>query len=411
MIRFSFVASLILAGTLLAPAAIGQEPSRAENPPGPAQEGQGKVESKTGEIVAELDRLMALQHLASLRTHQNQLLAKRLDPLEANFGLSLSDADDALRAQLEIPQGQGVVVVGVKPGSLAEHAGLKLNDVLLSLGDQNAKGVEDSRKVLLGLGREALEVKLIREGKPRRMSLVGPEHGFPPEAAEFWIGVPVSPVDSTLRSHLPTLPADSGLIVNDVVKGSPADQVSVQKNDVLVSLNDKPLTTTDALIEQIQASQGKPVPLHLLRGGKPMTITITPAKRAHPTVINLRRNAETPFSVQLVRPGMAIEVERRMPGAQPGQEPTQAKPGEAKPQPAGTMTFYWPFPNSDANTMTWATAPHLSASIGQGFNAQAPGAAINDASTARIEGQLKEVMAKLAEIQKSLDSLKKPAEK
>ena len=78
---------------------------------------------------------------------------------------------------------QGVVVIAVKPGSLAEHAGLKLNDVFVSLGDQKATDVAMAKKILLGLGKDALEVKLIREGKPSRMSLVGPDHGFPPESA------------------------------------------------------------------------------------------------------------------------------------------------------------------------------------------------------------------------------------
>ena len=83
--------------------------------------------------------------------------------------------------------------------ALADRRHVAPVDVLLNLGGQPAKGVGEVRKILLGLGKEALEVKLIREGKPRRMSLVGPEHGFPPEAAEFWIGTPVSPVDTTLR--------------------------------------------------------------------------------------------------------------------------------------------------------------------------------------------------------------------
>ena len=206
--------------------------------------------------------------------------------LETNFGLELADADDALRAQLELPPNQGVVVIAVKPGSLAEHAGLKLNDVLVSLGDEKASSVAVAKKVLLGLGKDALEVKLIREGKSSRMSLVGPDHGFPPESAQFWIGVPVSPVDATLRSHLPSLSAEAGLIVNDVVKGSPAETAGVQKSDILVSLAGKPLKTSDTLIEQIQASAGKPVPLEILRAGKPITLQITPAKRTHPTTIN-----------------------------------------------------------------------------------------------------------------------------
>src|SRR5262249_30646066 len=104
----------------------------------------------------------------------NQVLANPFDALQSKFGLTLAPVDDVLRSQLEIAKGQGVVIVEVKPKSLAEQAGLKAKDVLLSLGDKEVAGVGAAKATLLGLGKEALEVKLIREGKARRMSLVGP---------------------------------------------------------------------------------------------------------------------------------------------------------------------------------------------------------------------------------------------
>jgi membrane-associated protease RseP (regulator of RpoE activity) len=302
------------------------------------------------------------------------------DPLEANYGLSLSEADDALRAQLEIPAGQGVVVIQVKPGSLAEQAGLKPNDVLLNLGDQKAGGVAEAKKILLGLGKDALEVKLIREGKGRRMSLVGPEHGFPREAAEYWIGVPVSPVDATLRAHLPSLSAEAGLIANDVVKGSPADKAGLQKNDLLVSLGGKPLKTPDNLIEQIQASAGKPTPLEILRAGKPTTLAVTPEKRAHPTTVVNRSRPRIAY--QLVNPHGGVEV-----GANPAHgviieelnRVVQGVPKGADHKPIDIQL-------------------KLRANQGEG----------DDATDAHIQAQLKEMSAKLDEIRKLLDQLKKP---
>jgi membrane-associated protease RseP (regulator of RpoE activity) len=417
MIRFKLAASFLLLGNFLAsPVAIGQEPTKegrpAAKPAGqvdPAAQGDPKGETKSEQLVAELDQLIAQQQPVHLRSLQAAAGAKSFDAFTNTFGLSLSDADDALRSQLEIPPGQGVVVVGVKGGSLAEHAGLKLNDVLLALGDQPAKSWGQVKQILLALGTEPVEVKLIREGKPSRMSLVGPKHGFPPEAAEFWIGTPVSPVDATLRAHLSTLPADSGLIVNDVVKDSPADQASVKTNDILASMNGKPLKNSDALIAQIQASQGKPVPLQILRAGKMLTLTIRPAKRAHPPVINLKNYPQVTY--QVVRPNMAIEVAPRAPQALvvdtvPGQD----KLVESKPSMSGNYTLFAPYTGVVHN-------PYLD------LNSTAPTAIPNfptwvytnninpDPSTARIEAQLKEVVTKLDDITKILEALKKSAGK
>lgn len=48
-------------------------------------------------------------------------------------GAKLVGVDDSLRAQLDIPDGQGVVVSRVTPGSPAESLGLRKNDILLEL--------------------------------------------------------------------------------------------------------------------------------------------------------------------------------------------------------------------------------------------------------------------------------------
>ena len=275
MIRFTTKLGLVMLGGLVASSmASGQEPSGAP---------KGRVEppaTVTSEVFVQ-------QLNDSLEERVNSVFyAANPDALESHFGITLSEADEALRSQLEIAPGQGVVVVVVKPGSLAEQAGLRANDVLLGLGAEKVEGVEKARKILLGLGKEALQVKLIREGKPRQMSLVGPEHGFPAEAAEYWIGVPVSPVDPTLRAHLPALTTEAGLIANDVVKESPAEKAGLKKNDILMTLDGKPLKDSAELIALIQASQGKAVPVELLRAGKLQTVTITPEKRAHPTAIH-----------------------------------------------------------------------------------------------------------------------------
>jgi membrane-associated protease RseP (regulator of RpoE activity) len=390
---------LLLASLLTTTVAIGQDIPRevppTAKPAGTTETLAQAVEAvvRTGsteeQVPADPSRLDALKQ-AYVHALRARIATTVPDALEAKFGLSLSDADDALRAQLEIPTGEGVVVVGVKPGSLAEHAGLKVNDILLNLGGQPTKGVEEAHKILLGLGKEALEVKLIREGKARRMSLVGPEHGFPPEAAEFWIGTPVSPVDATLRAHLPTLSDDSGLVVNDVVKGSPADQAAVKPNDILVAMDGKPLTSTDALIAQIQASKGKPVPVQLLRAGQPLTLTITPAKRAHPTVINVRPNPGQQFSYQLVQPGMAIEV----------------TPGSAQGQADNKMARIWSLGQQSAPPTNLSLVPFPNYTS---WNYQL--APKTEPPAERIEGQLKEVMAKLEEISRSLEVLKKTAGK
>ena len=198
------------------------------------------------------------------------------------YGFDLAEADPVLRSQLKIPADQGLVVTRVVEKGLADQAGLKVNDLILQLNDKDAGKPDQAREVLTKVGGGAVQIKLIRAGEPRQLSLVGPEHGTPTSspAPTYWIGVNVAPVDATLRSHLTFLPADSGLIATEVVPDSPAAKAGVQKADILAKIDGKPLASQEVMVEVIQKSEGKPVEVELFRAGKPQVLKSDPREAA-----------------------------------------------------------------------------------------------------------------------------------
>ena len=56
-----------------------------------------------------------------------------------------------------------------------------------------------------------------------------------------WIGVSVGPADGVLRSQL-RLPEGTGVVVTQIVPDSPAQSAGVEVDDVLLSVNGKPIT-------------------------------------------------------------------------------------------------------------------------------------------------------------------------
>jgi membrane-associated protease RseP (regulator of RpoE activity) len=245
-------------------------------------------------------------------------------------GASLEPADEALRAQLDLPKGQGLVVTSVAPDSPAAHAGLKANDILLILADQPLAQPDDVSKALKGAGDKELGLKLIRSGKPITIQ-VRPLHRVtlgPPMGGqnEYFIGVQVRPLDDTLRAHLDPLDAQ-GLVATEVLPDSPALKAGLKPHDILVSLGDKPLGDTQALIAAVQATQGKPVDIKIIRSGKTQTITVTPGQR--PAELAAR------FQFQHAPHGVGLGA-----GSAPwgkrvlGAEPTVAKP-ECRAPPVG----------------------------------------------------------------------------
>ena len=89
-----------------------------------------------------------------------------------------------------------------------------------------------------------------------------------------------------LRAQL-NLPERQGLLVGVVVPGSPAAAAGIAQHDVLMRVGDKPLAEPRDLVEAVQAAKGGKLKIELIRGGKPKTIEVAPAKRPAGQVANL----------------------------------------------------------------------------------------------------------------------------
>jgi membrane-associated protease RseP (regulator of RpoE activity) len=201
---------------------------------------------------------------------------------DATGGATLEPVDDSLRAQLDLPKGQGLVVASLNPDSPAAQVGLQANDILLKLAETSLAAPDDVTKALKQVGEKEASLEIIRGGKrqtlqvrPRYKVMFGPAHTG---KRDFYIGVPVRPLDDAMRSHL-NLPGGQGLVATEIIADSPAAKAGLKAHDILMKLSDKLLPDTETLVAQIQASEGKPVDLEVVRAGKPITIKVTPERR------------------------------------------------------------------------------------------------------------------------------------
>lgn len=95
-----------------------------------------------------------------------------------SLGVEVQAIDEALAEALGIEPGQGAVVTRIRPGSPAEAAGLTPGDVILSLNGRSIRQPADLR-VAEGLAPvgSPLELKLLREGRERRLEVTLTESG------------------------------------------------------------------------------------------------------------------------------------------------------------------------------------------------------------------------------------------
>lgn len=81
------------------------------------------------------------------------------------LGVMCAPVDPALRAQLNLPEKQGLLVMRVLPDSPAAKAGILQHDILLSFGEQSLGNLGDLPKAVEAAKKSAKPVELIRSGK------------------------------------------------------------------------------------------------------------------------------------------------------------------------------------------------------------------------------------------------------
>jgi serine protease Do len=94
------------------------------------------------------------------------------------------------------------------------------------------------------------------------------------EVKRAYLGVSIQPVDPVLAKKF-EVEAGRGVLINQVVPGSPASDARLKEGDVVLSLNEKPIDsprTLQGAVEQLAV--GKSYPLEVVRDGQKMTLQV-----------------------------------------------------------------------------------------------------------------------------------------
>jgi serine protease Do len=203
------------------------------------------------------------------------------------IGVQLQPLQD-LEKFYDIPGNQGVLVASVEKNSPAEAAGLKAEDILLAVNDRpvNARFPEQLATVRKLISDYPIGTKLRlsvrRAGATTRAAaatstkptepLRGPEPRIveltteklesvitEEKAINAW-GITVRDLTRAyLREN--RLPYVQGVLVTGARAGSPAANARMQVGDIILSVDDQKVTSTDELEAQLAAWEKKPRPV------------------------------------------------------------------------------------------------------------------------------------------------------
>src|SRR5690348_14867872 len=114
--------------------AIRQAQGQPQNMQGAIRQAQGQPQNRLWDSNGH-----GLWHDMVLGHSPHGLNITWFDAASRNSGMTLAPADPALRAHLNLPKDTGLIVTALEPGSPAFAAGIRQNDILIRIGEDNFK--------------------------------------------------------------------------------------------------------------------------------------------------------------------------------------------------------------------------------------------------------------------------------
>jgi len=245
------------------------------------------------------------------------------------LGVDTRDITSDRLAALHLKDERGVEVTMVDQDAPAGKAGLKEQDVILTLNGTDVQSVEQLRRMIretppgrvvtLGVSRNGQAMTIKVELADRKQNSA---HNFGPDTKQFKFNMPMMPampslpdmdlpvsivvVHSSARSGLmvenltPQLgdffgaKNGQGVLVRSVEKGSSADKAGFRAGDVIVKINDEPIHDSGDFTHALRSRKDNTASISVIRDKKEQTITITLPERKQSDLFRQSLDVEIP---------------------------------------------------------------------------------------------------------------------
>jgi len=203
--------------------------------------------------------------------------------VRGQLGVVIQNVTKDLAKQFKLSETKGVLISQVNKGSPADHAGLKVGDVIVRYDGRDVDDVRHLRNLVASTtpGTKA-KIEIIRDGKPETLTAtIGKQSeeamaaGAPAEEGATRLsklGLSVQTLTPELAKQL-GVEAEKGVVVTDVSEGSAASLAGLQKGDVIVEADRQPVASTEEL-DQILAKGNDSVLFLVKRQGASLFVVL-----------------------------------------------------------------------------------------------------------------------------------------
>lgn len=201
------------------------------------------------------------------------------------LGVRIQNVDESIAESLGLKEPRGALVAGVDDKGPAKPAGIEPGDVVLKF---DGKDVKDSKELprIVGqtpVGKE-VDVLLLRKGKEitkqvklgrledgEKIAKASTTQGEPEKSVvKKALGLDLSPITDEAKRRFSIKDSVKGVLVSRVDANSPAADKRIQAGDVIVEVQQEPVTTPDAVTKRVETlkKEGKKSALFLVANGQ-----------------------------------------------------------------------------------------------------------------------------------------------
>lgn len=189
------------------------------------------------------------------------------------LGVYIQEITPEIAESMGLKEKKGALVSEVIKDSPAEKAGIKRGDVIIEFDGKNVKSSHDLPMIVAStpVGKK-VKVKVIRDKKFKELTVkVGemPEEGGEVVAKaeseiEEKIGIRVQNITKDIAESL-GLKRSEGVIVTEVVPGSPAEDAGIVRGDVILEIDRKPVRNVNDFRLRMSDALKKKLVLFLIK--------------------------------------------------------------------------------------------------------------------------------------------------